>query len=186
MTVHREHPFQDADRDLARRLRGRLGGAVTLWTTGSGADRAGLTVSSLVVALGEPAHVLALVDPDSDLAEALGTAGTAVVGLLEWGHRAVADAFAGVTPSPGGPFRTGTWRQTDWGPLLEGVSGWAGVRLSGAPTPVGWSVLLDTVVETLELTDERFPLVHRRGRYLRSHSDPGHRDGGDATRGEPQ
>ena len=34
MTIHSEHPFLDPDADPVRRLRGRLGGAVTLWTSG--------------------------------------------------------------------------------------------------------------------------------------------------------
>ncbi len=68
VTIHDTHPFADAEPDPARRLRGRLGGTVTLWTAGSGADRAGLTLTSVVVALGEPARLLGLVDPDSDFA----------------------------------------------------------------------------------------------------------------------
>ena len=48
------HPFADPEPDPVRRLRGRLGGAVTLWTAGDGATRAGLTVTSLMVAGGEP------------------------------------------------------------------------------------------------------------------------------------
>ena len=38
MTIHSEHPFlePEAERDPVRRLRGRLGGAVTLWTAGDG------------------------------------------------------------------------------------------------------------------------------------------------------
>ena len=47
------NPFAGAD-DPVRRFRGRLGGAVSLWTTGEGAARTGLTVSSLMVANGEP------------------------------------------------------------------------------------------------------------------------------------
>jgi hypothetical protein len=106
VTIHSEHPFQTpaADRDLARRFRGRLGGAVTLVTAGEGLARAGLTVSSLMVAHGDPAHVLALVDPDSSLA--------------------------------------------------------------GSPTEVGWSALVDGVVEEVHLAEPVDPLVHRRGRYL--------------------
>ncbi|NUR06579.1 MAG: flavin reductase [Nocardioidaceae bacterium] len=171
MTVHREHPFQGPDRDPVRVLRGRLGGAVTLWTTGAGDDRAGLTVSSVMVANGEPAHVLALVDPDADLAAAVARTGTAVVGLLQWRHRDLADAFAGVAPAPGGVFRTGTWTDSDWGPVLDGVSAWAGVRFAGAGTEVGWSLLLDGTVEHVEVTDADEPLVHRRGRYLRPGAD---------------
>ena len=171
MTIHQDHPFADPEprRDPVRRLRGRLGGAVTLWTTGSGPGRAGLTVSSVLVAPGEPAHLLGLVDPDSDLADALGGSGTAVVQLLHWRHRDLADAFAGVAPAPGGPFRSAQWRETDWGPLLEGVTAWAGIRLDRPGTPVGWSTLLDGVVEHVEVAadDEAPPLVHRRGRYVR-------------------
>ena len=187
MSIHQEHPFAEPEalRDPARRLRGRLGGAVTLWTTGQGPGRTGLTVSSMLVVPGEPAHVLGLVDPDSDLALAVETTGTAVVALLSWAHRDLADAFAGVAPAPGGPFRGGTWQDTDWGPVLEGVSSWAGIRLVGPGSAVGWSVLLDGVVEHVHLIPEPdpdrdpdpgadpvgagagAPLVHRRGRYQR-------------------
>lgn len=170
MTIHSEHPFAqpESERDPVRRLRGRLGGTVTLWTTGSGRDRAGLTVSSIMVSAGDPGHVLALVDPDSDFAEAVEDTGTAVVQLLEWPHRDLADAFAGVAPAPGGVFRLGSWVDTDWGPRLEGASAWAGVRVTGQQREVGWSLLLDTVVEHVEIGDEQEPLVHRRGRYARA------------------
>ncbi len=168
MTIHAEDPFADPpeQRDAVRRLRGRLGATVSLWTAGKGADRAGLTVSSYMVAGGDPGHVLALVDPVSDLADAVAETERCVVQLLEWRHRAVADAFAGTAPAPGGPFRLGSWQQTPWGPVLEDASAWAGLRVAGTQE-VGWSVLLDGVVETVELHDEVAPLVHRRGRYLR-------------------
>ena len=140
---------------------------MTLWTTGSGAARAGLTVSSVIVGHGDPAHVLGLLDPDSDLATALDRTGTAAVQLLAWGHRDLADAFAGVAPAPGGAFRLGTWEESAWGPVLDGVSAWAGIRLAQPPTEVGWSLLVDGVVEQVVIGDESEPLVHRRGRYVR-------------------
>lgn len=169
MTIHTGHPFlePESERDPARRLRGRIGGAVTLWTTGSGASRAGLTVSSVLVAAGEPPRVLGLVDPDSDLALAIEDTGTAVVAVLRWEHRDLADAFAGVAPAPGGLFRLGSWTTTPWGPLLHGVSAWAGVRIEGPGREVGWSVLLDGVAEQVEILSDDEPLVHRRGRYVR-------------------
>lgn len=169
VSIHDEHPFAEpaSSRDPARRFRGRLGSTVALLTTGSGSSRAGLTVSSLMVAHGDPAHVLALLDPDSDLAVSVGSTGRFVVHLLSWEHRDLADAFAGVAPAPGGVFRLGTWTETTWGPVLDGVSAWAGARVAEEPHEVGWSLLLDGVLEEVHLGDESRPLVHRRGRYVR-------------------
>jgi len=171
VTIHPEHPFQDAspDRDPVRRLRGRLGGTVTLWTTGDlQRSRAGLTVSSRMVAAGDPGHALALLDPDSTFAERFNETRTAVMHLLSWEHRDLADAFAGVSPAPGGAFRLGEWVASEWGPLLQGVAVWAGLRLvAGEMAAVGWSVLADAVIEHVEITAETDPLVHRRGRYQR-------------------
>ena len=168
MTIHSSHPFlePESERDPVRRFRGRLGGTVSLWTCGSASSRSGLTVSSLMVANGSPAHVLALLDPDSSFLDGLHTSTTCVVQLLGWGHRDLADAFAGVAPAPGGPFRMAQWGDTAWGPLLSDATTWAGVRLVEA-REVGWSVLVDTVVEQVEVGEESEPLVHRRGRYVR-------------------
>lgn len=129
-------------------------------------------MSSLLIAAGEPAHIVALLDPDSDLVERLEQRRVAAVQLLQWQHRDLADAFAGVGPAPGGAFRLGQWAESQWGPVLTGVSAWAGVRLvTSQPLPMGWSVLVDTVVEHLEISEESAPLVHRRGRYQRLTGD---------------
>lgn len=173
MTIHPEHPFLPASdqRDQVRRWRGRLGATVSLWTSGVGTGptgRAGLTVSSMLVAAGAPGHVLGLLDPDSTLCERLLESRTAVVQLLEWTHRDLADAFAGMAPAPGGVFTLGTWVDTEWGPRLSNASSWAGVRVvETEPVEVGWSILVDTVIEHLDVGEEHQPLVHRRGRYVR-------------------
>jgi len=166
MTIHDTHPFADPEGDPARRLRGRIGGTVTLWTAGGGADRAGLTLSSVLVVLGDPARVLGLVDPDSDLADAVARTGRAAVQLLTWADRDLAEGFAGTAPAPGGVFQQGRFVDTEWGPRLAHATSWAGVRLEEA-TDVGWSRLLTCVIEHLELGDDAEPLVHRRGRYVR-------------------
>lgn len=170
MTIHTTHPFADADPDPARRLRGRLGGAVTVWTSGSGSDRAGLTLTSVMVALGEPPRVLGLVDPDSDLALAVEETGAAVVQLLSWPHRDLAEAFAGTAPAPGGVFAQAEFVDTAWGPRLGAASTWAGVRLESA-VDAGWSTLLTATVEHVEVGDDVDPLLHRRGRWLRPGGD---------------
>lgn len=168
MTIHDTHPFLDpeSERDPVRRFRGRLGGAVTLWTSGADREQAGLTVSSLMVAGGEPARILALLDPDSDLAETLHRTGRAVVHLLGWRHRDLADAFAGVAPAPGGAFRVAAFEAGDWGPLLVDAPAWAAVSLE-AEQDAGWSSLVTCVVDEVHLGEDTAPLVHRRGHYLR-------------------
>ena len=133
VTIHSDHPFREPTPEPARQLRARLGGAVSLWTAGSGASRAGLTVSSLMVAGGDPGRLLALLDPDSDLRAELGSTGRGVVHLLRWGHRQLAEAFAGQFPAPGGPFTLGEWEQTSHGPAAERRSV-AGPRSRSSPS----------------------------------------------------
>lgn len=169
MTIHSGHPFlpPEGERGAVRRLRGRLASGVTVLAAGREPDRAGLTVSSLVVADGDPAVVLVLVDEESALWPVLQRSGTAAMSLLGWEHRTVADVFAGTAPSPGGVFRTGTWSDGEWGPVLAGSLGWAGCRQVGEARPVGWSLLVELTVEHVELGADADPLLHHRGRYLR-------------------
>ena len=162
MTIHSEHPFQQPSDDV-RRLRGRVGGAVTLWT--SGAPPAGLTVSSVMVANGPSAHVAGLLDPDSELADALLDSGRAVVQLLSWRHRDLAEMFADTAPAPGGKFAQADFAETAWGPRLTDATTWAGVALEDH-REVGWSLLVTCRIDHLEIGDDDEPLVHRRGRYL--------------------
>ena len=166
MTIHAEHPFRDPEPDPVRRFRGRVSGTVSLWTTGAEADRAGLTVTSFLVAAGEEARILALLDPDADLTARLLTSGRAVVQLLGWEHRDLAEMFAGTAPAPGGVFRQAAFEQTEWGPRLTTADTWAGVRVE-SHQEVGWSTLVTTVIEHLQVGDDAEPLRHRRGRYER-------------------
>ena len=88
--------------------------------------------------------------------------------LLGWEHRDIADAFAGLAPAPGGRFRLGEWTESEWGPVLNGVSAWVGLRVLNPDLPVvGWSVLADGVIEHVEIGSETEPLMHRRGQYHR-------------------
>jgi flavin reductase (DIM6/NTAB) family NADH-FMN oxidoreductase RutF len=169
VTIHSDHPFREPAPDPARQLRARLGGAVTLWTAGSGTTRAGLTVSSLMVAGGEPGRLLALLDPDSDLRGVLGSTGRGVVHLLRWEHRQLAEAFAGQFPAPGGPFKLGDWEQTSHGPLLTDAGSWATVEVESFES-VGWSDLVVARLVSVSLGDDD-ALEHRRGRYLRPTGD---------------
>ncbi len=165
MTIHTTHPFEpgEGDRDPLRRLRGRLPSPVSVWTTGAARSRAGLTVSSFLVADGEPARVLGLVDEESELWDERPEA--VVVNVLGADHAWLADAFAGTAPAPGGPFTLGTWSDTDWGPALDDAVAHVGVRLvDEEPRHVGWGLLVEGVVEHVDLRDGA-ALVHTRGRY---------------------
>lgn len=167
MTIHTDHPFVpgEGDRDPLRRLRGRLAAPVTVWTTGTGRDRAGLTISSLLVADGEPARVLGLVDEDSDLADALDDTGTVTVNVLGERHRFLADVFAGLAPAPGGPFTQGEWADDPHGPRLVDAVGHLSVRLDPGPRRhAGWALLVEGTVEGVAVGAGE-PLVHLRGRY---------------------
>ncbi|MCW2753271.1 MAG: flavin reductase [Marmoricola sp.] len=165
MTIHSTHPFAEPA-DPVRRFRARLGGAVSLWTTGDADGRAGLTVSSLMVAAGEPARIIALLDPDADFTAAFSGNGRAVVQLLDWNDRDLAEAFAGTVPAPGGPFRAATWEQTSHGPALPGRSR-ALVDLVSVRAE-GWSSVVTATVEEIHLAEADEGLEHRRGRYHRA------------------
>jgi flavin reductase (DIM6/NTAB) family NADH-FMN oxidoreductase RutF len=162
VSVHHTDPFATPEgaRSPVRRLRGRLPAAVTLWTA---PGPAGLTVSSTLIADGDPARVFGLVDDESDLWQAIEAAGVFAVTALGADDRQLADRFAGLMPAPGGPFATGDWRETPYGPVPAQPRTWAGCRLVGS-RPAGWALLLEAELVDVELADVT-PLIHHRGRY---------------------
>jgi flavin reductase (DIM6/NTAB) family NADH-FMN oxidoreductase RutF len=163
MTIHASDPFASPERDRAplRRLRGRLASPVTLWTA---PGPAGLTVSSTLIADGDPGRILGLIDDESELWAAVEECGRFTVAPLRAPDRQLADRFAGLMPAPGGLFRSERWRETEYGPVLDGLDTWAGCRLTGS-RPYGWSLLVEGTVEHVEIGPDLDPLTHFRGRY---------------------
>jgi 3-hydroxy-9,10-secoandrosta-1,3,5(10)-triene-9,17-dione monooxygenase reductase component len=153
-------------RDPARRLRGRLTAPVTLWTAGDGDHRAGLTVSSILVAEGEPALVLGLIGPLSELWEAVARTGALVVHVLAEGDRRLAERFAGVLPSPGGSFQGLSLEQSAWGPVLPEVGTRAFCRLVQAED-LGYHRLVRGAIERVDLGGDKAPLAYLQGRFRR-------------------
>lgn len=153
MTIHVENPFADpaTERNQVRRFRGRLAAPVTIWASWDGEHRPqGLTVSSLLVAqgeAGEPGELIGLISPSSDLFDAMTGSSRVAVSVLSWPHRQLADAMAGLTPAPGGPFTLAEWVDTEWGPVLADGVGWLGAVLVGLPQPSGRSMLVRCVIE---------------------------------------
>jgi 3-hydroxy-9,10-secoandrosta-1,3,5(10)-triene-9,17-dione monooxygenase reductase component len=171
-----QHPFATPPerRSPARRLRGRLLAPVTVWTAGDPPSGAGLTVSSVLVAEGEPARLLGLIDPTSALWEAARQAGAFVVHVLSAGDRALAERFAEIRPPVRGAFAGLEVTGSPWGPLLGGRHSWAACRLQGS-TPAGYAELVEGVIERLELHDGEAPLGFLHGRFV-SVVEPDDRD----------
>lgn len=159
-------PFADPPdvRDPVRRLRGRLTAPVTVWTAGTGRAMTGCTVSSVLIAAGEPAQVLGLLSPDVDLADTLEQTGRFVVHVLALRHRALADVFAGLRPAPGGMFRELPYEPTPYGPELTDITSRARCQVTDVRT-VGWSLLVQAEVREVTVGEPDRPLLYVRGRY---------------------
>jgi 3-hydroxy-9,10-secoandrosta-1,3,5(10)-triene-9,17-dione monooxygenase reductase component len=151
-------------RDPARRLRGRLVAPVTVWTAGQLPGGAGLTVSSVLVAEGEPARLLGLIDPTSAFWEAMQATGGFLVHVLAAGDRALAERFSEVRPPIRGPFERLAVAESPWGPVLGGRRPRAACRLAGS-TPVGYAELVEGLIEQLELPGLEDPLAYLHGGY---------------------
>lgn len=136
---------------------------MTLWTA---PGPAGLTVSSMLVADGEPGRVLGLIDEESDFWDAAVAAGRFAVTPLGADDQQLADRFAGLMPAPGGLFADGEWTDTEFGPVPADAGTWAGCRLDGS-RPFGWAQLVEGTVQSVLLDAAPVPLVHFRGRYHR-------------------
>ncbi len=164
--VHDDHPFDTpADqRDPARRFRGRLAAPVTVITAGTGEHQTGLTVSSLVVAEGEPSRLYFLLGSTTDLFYGLEETGKFVVHVLEAGDQAIADVFAGLRPSPGGRFAGLEVEDTEWGPVIKQVATRAYCTFEGGDEET-FFIVAEGTIDKLELSDIDDPLVYFRGRY---------------------
>jgi 3-hydroxy-9,10-secoandrosta-1,3,5(10)-triene-9,17-dione monooxygenase reductase component len=147
--IGRQPPFAvpPERRDPVRRLRGRLVAPVTVWTAGHPPGGAGLTVSSVLVAEGQPARLLGLIDPTSAFWEAMQETRAFVV------H-----------PPIRSPFERLDVAESPWGPVLGGSRPRAACRLAGS-APVGYAELVEGVIEELELPDLDDPLAYLHGGY---------------------
>ena len=166
MTIHSDHPFapDPADRDETRRFRGRLASPVTIVTAGTKDEPHGLTVSSLIVIEGDRPQLQAVIGPTTDLWYAIEETRRFVVHVCLEGHGPRSDVFAGLRPSPGGPFAAVETEASDWGPVIADIGDRAYCRAISL-NEVGYSGLVDAEVEEFELTEMTSPLVYFRGRY---------------------
>lgn len=153
------------EREPLRRFRGRLAAPVTIVTAGESASRAGLTVSSLFVVEGEPGRIHLVVSPLTDLWDVLEDSGRCVVHIAHGRHRGLSDVFAGLRPSPGGTFATVETSESDWGPAIGDMPDRAYCSVVSM-TEVGWSGVVETQVDHVDLSEGEDPLIHHRGSYF--------------------
>lgn len=166
--IHDDHPFATPpeERDPIRQFRGRLVAPVTILTAGAGDRIAGLTVSSLMVAEGEPAMVHALVGITTDFWDVLHDSGRFVVQILPDTARDDAHAFAGLRPRPGGPFADVAFAPTEWGPALQAARNRLYCSLVDS-SPLPFHMLIGGAVEQADIDELDDPAVYFRGRYRR-------------------
>jgi flavin reductase (DIM6/NTAB) family NADH-FMN oxidoreductase RutF len=170
-TVHFGDPWADPEqsRDPIRRIRGRLPAGVTVWTSGQSEPRtgewAGLTVSSLFLAQGEPPELAGLVGPDTDLADMIEATNCFVVHPLSDtpSHRRLAQHFAGILPASDELLSIEPSR---YGPQLIAVADRLYCRATGT-RPLGWSLLVAGVIEDVSLAPAGPGLAWHRGRFHR-------------------
>jgi flavin reductase (DIM6/NTAB) family NADH-FMN oxidoreductase RutF len=171
--IHDEHPFAAPPdlRNPARQLRGRLASGITLLTSGGPNSWAGLTVSSCLIAEGEPSRVIALIGEATDLWFAIEQSGSWVLHVLGAVDRELSDTFAGLRPSPGGMFVGLEVEDTPWGPSLPTLGTRAYCRLERS-LETGFHRLVTGVIDQIDLEDLADPLVYYRGRYRALGADP--------------
>jgi flavin reductase (DIM6/NTAB) family NADH-FMN oxidoreductase RutF len=163
--IHDDDPFA-ADpelRDPVRRFRGRLAAPVTIVTSGTD-EPAGLTVSSLNVIQGETGLIQVVVGPMSDLWSSVAQTGRFVVHICRESDRHLAESFAGLRPSPGGPFSGVSVTISEWGPVLDDLGDRAYCSLRDR-AEVGYSGLITGTIDDVEAADLADPLIYFRGRY---------------------
>jgi flavin reductase (DIM6/NTAB) family NADH-FMN oxidoreductase RutF len=165
--IHDEHPFAqpEADRDPIRRFRGRLSAPVTIITAGSEAQPVGLTVSSIIVG-GDAAsgRVHFVLGPESYVWDVIQETGRFVVHVLDETQRALADSFAGVRPSPGGPFRGLAVADSPHGPVLTDCATRAACVFDDVLEHDDY-LLVSGTIEAVELEALSNPLQWFRGAY---------------------
>lgn len=156
-----------------RQARARLPSPVTVWTAGQ-ADWAGLTVSSLLLAQGEPGQVVGLIGPDTDLLDILAETGRFVVHLLtdRPEHRRLAQHFAGTLSADPDLLQV---EDSPYGPRLRWAPDQLACRLYSRH-PCGWSELIEAAVDEVRWANGpqswRPALLWYRGGFRRWATDP--------------
>ena len=165
VTVRSEDPFATprGERRVDARLRSRFAAPVTIWTAGAAPERAGLTVSSVLVAEGDPAVMLGLIDSLSDVYDFIVERGRFVVHVLHVGDQRLAGLFAGTYPAD--PFEEVDAVDGAFGPVIAGARHLISCEFLGS-TDIGFRELVCGRIERIDLDPgDSSPLLRYRGQY---------------------
>lgn len=87
-----------------------------------------------------------------------------VVHVCESGDRELADVFAGLRPSPGGPFAAVAATDTEYGPVFDHATAYAFCTLS-TTSEESYSTLVSARIDSIRPGEVSDPLIHFLGRY---------------------
>lgn len=126
----------------------------------------GWTVSSYLLAAGDPWRVVGVVNDDEDFTEVLAHTGRGTVALLDQQHRQLAEMFAGQHPAPGGPFAHATFEPSPWGPVLANAPARLAFEVESM-APLGWLTQVTGRVVHVEIVEghDDAGLHHYRGQF---------------------
>ncbi len=157
-------PMTAPDADLSAAYRNgmrRLAGAVSIVTVGEGAQRTGLTVSSLTSFSVDPPTLLICVNRSSSARAALLAHGAFGVNVLTAHQQGLAEAFAGMDGRQGADrFDGGAWTTLETGaPILAGALAAFDCRLEEVIERHSHMIVLGRVVAT-RVEDDATPLLY--------------------------
>jgi flavin reductase len=150
--------------DELRALMGRFPAGVAVVTVELGAERAGLTVASLVSLSLEPPLVGVAIRRDAALHELIREAGTFAVSLLAAGQEHLAQHFARGVP-PIALWENVPVRNDQGPPELDGAVGWLRCKTT-ADHETGDHTFFVGEVQELEAGPAQSPLVFHGQSYL--------------------
>lgn len=149
-----------------RSTMGLFAGAVTLITTGAGADRRGLTATAVCSLTDSPPSLMVCVNRESGTRDAIAENGRFSVQLLSNEDQDLAMCFAGATGAVGADkFLSGEWGECRGGqPRLTSALASISCVVDGQNTVGSHSVFIGRIVE-VRLNPERQSLVYARSRF---------------------
>ena len=152
------------DSKLQRKIMGQFATGVTVVTTGEGAARTGLTVSSFTSLSLDPPLILVALDNRSTSRDDIRRNGSFAVSILSVDQEEASRKFA--TPGPK-DFSAFAWQTAVTGaPILEGSLAWVDCRLHSVLPGGDHEIFVGEIVAG-EASDQPAPLLYFSGKYRR-------------------